>query len=448
MALMEHLAGRVSRIIQEIEGCIDRDVDVEENVFFMVESVVRDSIDVCIGNAIVETIPGLLLQVLNLISIDDGDGTSAVASGGSWLSASRHTPDGCTAVSAEPMKKRGRRPILTSGAERQIGYLLGFKTIEGDLRRQDIRVQQHRLRSSMWRVDPNGGTIRQIRHIRRRKYQVKSPLSLWHIDGHHKLIRWKFVIHGGVDGFGRLIVYLKCSTNNKSSTVLHAFQEAVNTWGLPSRVRADKGVENRDVAEWMLCHPLRGLNRGSFITGKSVHNSRIERMWRDVYTTVVSTFYGLFINLEDEGILNCDSDIDLFCLHYIYGSRINLALARFTEAWNNHKLRTERHKTPKQLFIKGLSTLDGGDAIAIEYFELLNEEQAAHFGIDAEAPFPDETVTDAGVIVENVQVTFGAEEIARVYEQFDPNDVEDEWGMNTYRLMREHMSSLLPPQTY
>ncbi|XP_064633655.1 uncharacterized protein LOC135491614 [Lineus longissimus] len=269
----------------------------------------------------------------------------------------------------------------------------GFKTIEGDLRRQDIRVQQHRLRSSMWRVDPNGGTIRQIRHIRRRKYQVKSPLSLWHIDGHHKLIRWKFVIHGGVDGFSRLIVYLKCSTNNRSSTVLHAFQEAVNTWGLPSGVRADKGVENRDVAEWMLCHPLRGLNRGSFITGKSVHNSRIERMWRDVYTTVVSTFYGVFINFEDEGILNCDSDVDLFCLHYIYGSRIYLALARFTEAWNNHKLRTERHKTPKQLFIKGLSTLDGGDAIAIEYFELLNEEQAAHFGIDAEAPLPDETVT-------------------------------------------------------
>ena len=30
-----------------------------------------------------------------------------------------------------------------------------------------------------------------------------------HIDGNHKLIRWGFVIHGGIDGFSRKIMYLR-----------------------------------------------------------------------------------------------------------------------------------------------------------------------------------------------------------------------------------------------
>ena len=35
-------------------------------------------------------------------------------------------------------------------------------------------------------------------------------------DGHHKSIRWKTVTHAGIDGFSRMIVYMKCSNNNKS----------------------------------------------------------------------------------------------------------------------------------------------------------------------------------------------------------------------------------------
>ena len=69
------------------------------------------------------------------------------------------------------------------------------------------------------------------------------------------------MLHGGVDGYSRLIVYLKASTNNKASTVLQSFQDAVMQCNLPSRVRCDYGLENMDVARLML--ETRGINRGS-----------------------------------------------------------------------------------------------------------------------------------------------------------------------------------------
>ena len=52
------------------------------------------------------------------------------------------------------------------------------------------------------------------------------------------------VIHGGVDGFTRIPVFLHCSTINKAATVLELFLNGVENYGLPSRVRSDKGKVN------------------------------------------------------------------------------------------------------------------------------------------------------------------------------------------------------------
>ena len=76
------------------------------------------------------------------------------------------------------------------------------------------------------------------------------------------LFRWKIVIHRGIDGFSRVVVFLSCSNNNRADTVQKLFQNGINSYGLPSRIRYDKG-ENVGVSMFMLSHPDRGPGRGS-----------------------------------------------------------------------------------------------------------------------------------------------------------------------------------------
>ena len=87
-------------------------------------------------------------------------------------------------------------------------------------------------------------------------YLVSSK-ALWHIKGYDKLVRWRMVIHGGIDGYSRLIMFLRVASNNRAHTVLRAFLQAVNKFGLPCRVRMDIGGENVKVAQFMIKHPAR-----------------------------------------------------------------------------------------------------------------------------------------------------------------------------------------------
>ena len=138
--------------------------------------------------------------------------------------------------------------------------------------------------------------------IHRTKYFVPTPNGLWHIDSGHKLIRYQLITHVCIDGKTKLLIYASyCNNNNKADTVMSFFQKGVEEWVLPSRVRCDCGMENVYVGQDMIDH--RGQGRGSIITGSSVHNSRVERAHRDIYSGVQAFYAHIFEAMEDEAFL-------------------------------------------------------------------------------------------------------------------------------------------------
>ena len=70
----------------------------------------------------------------------------------------------------------------------------GYRTVRAELEAKGIRVQEYRVRRLMRDLNPCGVLMRRLflRTVNRRQYSVRAPLSLWHIDGNHKLIRQVF----------------------------------------------------------------------------------------------------------------------------------------------------------------------------------------------------------------------------------------------------------------
>ncbi|XP_035465165.1 uncharacterized protein LOC118285561 [Scophthalmus maximus] len=282
---------------------------------------------------------------------------------------------------------------------------LGQRMMKGRLKALGHRVQWTRVWESMHRVDKpaaGDGPIDLGCDGRTRTTNGdQAPLSLVHVNTNHELIRYGIVMFGGIAGFSRKILYLRAANNNRPSTALDFFQEAVDTHGFPSRVRGDQSLKNAEIARHML--EVSGCGRGSFTPGSSDRDQRIDHLWRDVWKDVSSIYHDLLHSLEEDALLDPENHTHLFCAQYVFLPRIQRDLDAFADRWNNCSLHTERDLTPNQLWEQE-KTVGASDDVK-------------------EDIFPGVKITDmdqARVLVPEVESPLGSEELDALHQLFSP----------------------------
>jgi hypothetical protein len=157
------------------------------------------------------------------------------------------------------------------------------------------------------------------------------------------------VIHGCIDGFSRHIKYLVCCDNNKSITVLNLFRDCVQRDVVPQRIYTDQGGENIQVAHYMIATRGPGHNGDTIMVGKSVHNQRIERLWRDI--NHITYMYKMYFHiLDNQHNIDLDDPANRYIINRLFLPLINEELDETRRGYNHHKMRTmdRKHQSPNE----------------------------------------------------------------------------------------------------
>ena len=164
------------------------------------------------------------------------------------------------------------------------GQLHGYKFMHLKCIQNGYVVTQETVRHLLHVIDPSGIKNRSRGRLRRRVYCNPGPNFMWHMDSYDKLKPYGICINGCVDGFSRNVIWLEAYTTSSNPAVIASYYiDAVEKrHGVPMRIRADLGIENRYVEQMQMFLRTDNTNvfaRNPFIYGSSNHNQRIESWW-------------------------------------------------------------------------------------------------------------------------------------------------------------------------
>ena len=143
--------------------------------------------------------------------------------------------------------------------------------------------------------------------------------------------------------------------------------------------------------------------------------------------------------MEHHNLLNPVNDLHIYALHYVYIPRINRSLEQFKVSWNNHGIRTERGRTPNQLFTEGALRLRNSGQVAVDFCDNLDEL----YGVDFEEDIiPHNGPGDDGVVIPVNRLNLTDEQVEELKANIDPLADSDDHGLDIFQQTLDFLNEI------
>lgn len=229
------------------------------------------------------------------------------------------------------------------------GCNLGYRAMWYRLQKKyQITAKQKTVLEILRFVDPEGVEQRSRYRLRRRQYISRGPNFIWHTDGHDKVKRFGFAIHGCIDGFSKKLIWLKVGTSNNDPHIIAGYYlEAVSHFEiLPAMLRADHGSENSTIELLQMAmrqdHNDEYAGSRSFLYGKSTANQRIESYWGILRQQVF--FINIFKIMEANHSIDVSNPFQIDLLRFCFGSIVQQGIELIKREWNDHRIRKQNNR--------------------------------------------------------------------------------------------------------